>query len=144
MRDSGAANYMDCLGIHYNAGATSPDAGIGHPADSGGQHYSWYFKPTMNLYASVFPSQQLCFTEMGYLSPEGYGYTPPTFWWGAGTTVFEQAEWLSRAVNLARTSGKIEGPGGAAELLGINPHTLRSRMRKLGIDWSAFRTGRPT
>ena len=40
---------------------------------------------------------------------------------------------------LGRTRGRIEGPGGAADLLGINPHTLRSRMRKMGIDWSRFR-----
>jgi transcriptional regulator with GAF, ATPase, and Fis domain len=37
------------------------------------------------------------------------------------------------------TRGKIEGPAGAAALLGINPHTLRARMRKLGIDWSRHR-----
>jgi hydrogenase-4 transcriptional activator len=35
--------------------------------------------------------------------------------------------------------GRIEGPRGAARLLGINPHTLRARMRKLKIDWSIFR-----
>jgi DNA-binding NtrC family response regulator len=40
---------------------------------------------------------------------------------------------------LARTRGKIEGRGGAAELLGINPHTLRARMRKLRVDWRSFR-----
>lgn len=40
---------------------------------------------------------------------------------------------------LAATHGRIEGPHGAARLLGINPHTLRARMRKLGIDWSRFR-----
>jgi len=40
---------------------------------------------------------------------------------------------------LAATQGRIEGPYGAARLLGINPHTLRARMRKLGIDWKAFR-----
>jgi transcriptional regulator with GAF, ATPase, and Fis domain len=34
---------------------------------------------------------------------------------------------------LARTAGKIHGPGGCAEILGINPNTLRSRMKKLGI-----------
>jgi transcriptional regulator with GAF, ATPase, and Fis domain len=34
---------------------------------------------------------------------------------------------------LSATGGKIHGPGGAAELLGINPNTLRSRMKKLGI-----------
>lgn len=34
---------------------------------------------------------------------------------------------------LKMTKGKIHGPGGAAELLGINPNTLRGRMSKLGI-----------
>ncbi|MBT8338649.1 MAG: sigma 54-interacting transcriptional regulator [Desulfatitalea sp.] len=36
---------------------------------------------------------------------------------------------------LMRTSYKIEGPGGAAELLKIHPSTLRSRMIKLGIPY---------
>lgn len=40
---------------------------------------------------------------------------------------------------LARTHGRIEGPSGTARLLGINPHTLRSRMRKLGVDSRPFR-----
>jgi len=34
---------------------------------------------------------------------------------------------------LKLTDGKIHGPGGAGELLGVNPDTLRYRMRKLGI-----------
>ena len=34
---------------------------------------------------------------------------------------------------LKRTDGRIKGPQGAAELLGMNPSTLYSRMRKLGI-----------
>jgi DNA-binding NtrC family response regulator len=28
----------------------------------------------------------------------------------------------------------VEGPGGAAELLNLHPSTLRSKMRKLGIE----------
>ncbi|MGE0372232.1 MAG: sigma-54 interaction domain-containing protein [Gammaproteobacteria bacterium] len=40
---------------------------------------------------------------------------------------------------LKRTLGRVEGPQGAARLLGINPHTLRSRMRKLDIDPAPFR-----
>jgi transcriptional regulator with GAF, ATPase, and Fis domain/ligand-binding sensor domain-containing protein len=35
---------------------------------------------------------------------------------------------------LNKTDGKISGRKGAAELLGINPSTLRSRMKKLGIN----------
>ena len=43
---------------------------------------------------------------------------------------------------LAAAQGRIEGHGGAAALLDINPHTLRARMRKLGIDWPRFRDGK--
>lgn len=39
--------------------------------------------------------------------------------------------------------GRIEGPSGAARLLGVNPHTLRGKMRRLGIDWSIFRPSGP-
>ncbi len=34
---------------------------------------------------------------------------------------------------LARTKGRVGGKGGAADLLQVNPSTLRKRMRKLGI-----------
>jgi transcriptional regulator with GAF, ATPase, and Fis domain len=34
---------------------------------------------------------------------------------------------------LAAADGRVHGPNGAAELLGINPSTLRSRMQKLGV-----------
>lgn len=40
---------------------------------------------------------------------------------------------------LEKTNGRVEGKGGAAELLSINPHTLRARMRKLNIKWVKFR-----
>ena len=38
---------------------------------------------------------------------------------------------IKRAMTLAK--GKVEGKSGAARLLGINPRTLRNRMRKLSI-----------
>lgn len=40
---------------------------------------------------------------------------------------------------LAICHGRIEGKRGAAAVLGINPHTLRARMKKLGLDWARFR-----
>jgi transcriptional regulator with GAF, ATPase, and Fis domain len=42
---------------------------------------------------------------------------------------------------LRSARGRIEGPRGAAHQLGINPHTLRARMRKLRIPWQTFRGG---
>jgi transcriptional regulator with GAF, ATPase, and Fis domain len=41
------------------------------------------------------------------------------------------AEHIRKAMDIAK--GKVEGKGGAAEHLGINPRTLRHRMKKLGI-----------
>ncbi|MGD8439876.1 MAG: sigma 54-interacting transcriptional regulator [Holophagae bacterium] len=40
------------------------------------------------------------------------------------------------------TGGKIHGPGGAGELLGVNPNTLRSKMRRLGIPFRVHRVGK--
>jgi transcriptional regulator with GAF, ATPase, and Fis domain len=44
---------------------------------------------------------------------------------------------IAQHIGLALTQcgGKIHGPGGAAELLAMNPNTLRSKMRKLGISF---------
>jgi DNA-binding NtrC family response regulator len=41
--------------------------------------------------------------------------------------------------SLRESRGRIEGPFGAASKLGVNPHTLRARMRRLGIEWRRFR-----
>ena len=35
---------------------------------------------------------------------------------------------------LKRTNWRVKGKGGAAEILGLNPSTLRFRMKKLGIE----------
>jgi transcriptional regulator with GAF, ATPase, and Fis domain len=35
---------------------------------------------------------------------------------------------------LRRARWKISGAGGAAELLGVKPTTLRSRLKKMGLD----------
>lgn len=44
---------------------------------------------------------------------------------------------IRRALDLS--GGKINGPGGAAERLGINPNTLRKRLEKLGIPYGRRR-----
>ncbi len=41
---------------------------------------------------------------------------------------------------LTLSGGRVEGPGGASELLGIKPGTLRSRMKKLGIPYGRNKT----
>lgn len=105
LRAAGAASYMDCVGVHHNAGATSPNVFSGHP---GGGHYSWYFRPTLDLYYNTFAGQRpLCLTEIGYLSPEGFDSLPANFGWAADTSAAEQAQWLAEAAQYARSSGRV-------------------------------------
>lgn len=105
MAAAGAVNYMDCVGAHHNAGATSPAAASGHPA---GSHYSWYYGATRDLYYNSFGgARQVCFTELGYLSGDGFDSLPANFSWAADTSLAEQAQWLAEAASLSASSGKV-------------------------------------
>jgi predicted ATPase/transcriptional regulator with GAF, ATPase, and Fis domain len=48
-------------------------------------------------------------------------------------TTLEQVERAHIVSVLRETRGVVEGPRGAASVLGLHPNTLRSRMKKLGI-----------
>lgn len=104
MAAAGASQFMDCVGIHYNSGITSPNATSGANVGSSG-HYSWYYPSMVSLYSSVFPGKPLCFTELGYLTGEGIGELPGGFSWASGNTLANQAEWLAGAVSRARQGG---------------------------------------
>ncbi|MFW5748082.1 MAG: LysM peptidoglycan-binding domain-containing protein [Chloroflexota bacterium] len=106
MAAAGAGNFMDCLGIHYNEGIVPPTARTGDPRGNGG-YYTRYYLGMIDVYRGIFPNEPLCFTELGYLSGEGYGPLPPAFAWAADTTVQEQAEWLNGTVRIARQRGDI-------------------------------------
>jgi len=45
---------------------------------------------------------------------------------------------------LQMTNGRVHGPGGAARILDINPHTLSNRMDKLGIVYGRRYKHKPT
>ena len=106
MAQAGAGSFMDCVGIHYNAGTVPPSATSGAPVGSSG-HYSWYYASMVNLYRGRFPGKPLCFTEIGYLSADGYDPLPSNFSWASGNSVQEQAQWLAEAAVLARNSGAV-------------------------------------
>jgi len=57
----------------------------------------------------------------------------------AGETL-EQTEYNLITRTLKNVHWRVEGPGGAAELLNLHPSTLRSKMRKLGIERPRFNT----
>lgn len=107
MRAAGAVQYMDCVGIHYNEGILPPSQTSGDPRGNP-SHYTRYFWTMVNTYYNAFGGQRpLCFTELGYLSPEGYGQLPAGFSWAANTTIAQHAAWLAQAAQLAGTSGKV-------------------------------------
>lgn len=107
MMAAGAGSYSDCVGVHYNEGIMPPAATSGDPRGSSG-HYTRYYQGMVNAYVAAGASQ-LCFTELGYLSGEEWGFVPSGFLWkGAyNLTVAEQAQYLAEAVSLAANSGRV-------------------------------------
>nr|HID13836.1 LysM peptidoglycan-binding domain-containing protein [Anaerolineae bacterium] len=107
MVSAGAASYLDCVGVHYNEGILPPSQTGGDPRGNS-SHYTRYFWGMVNTYYDRFGGQrQLCFTELGYVSPEGYGTLPANFAWAADTSVAEQAAWLAEAASLSASGGKV-------------------------------------
>jgi len=105
MASAGAANYVDCIGVHYNEGIISPTQSTGDPRDN---YYTRYYSGMVNTYFNAFGgAKNLCFTELGYLSGEGYPALPPNFGWAGSTSVAQQAQWLGEATGLARNGGVV-------------------------------------
>jgi hypothetical protein len=104
MKNAGAANYFDCTGIHYNEGILPPTANSGDPRS---HHYTRYYPTMVSTYRTVFPNKPLCFTELGYFTPDGLGRTPAGFEWANNNTLEEHAQWLARAATLSRDGGVV-------------------------------------
>jgi spore germination protein YaaH len=103
---AGAMNSLDCVGVHYNEGIVGPDQASGDPR--GDNYYTRYFTPMMDTYWSIAGgAKPLCFTELGYLTPEGYGPLDPFFSWAQNVTVAQQSAWLAQAISMASQSGKV-------------------------------------
>ncbi|MFW5708620.1 MAG: hypothetical protein ACOCX5_00225 [Chloroflexota bacterium] len=107
MAAAGAANYMDCVGVHYNEGIVPPTWTSGDPRGNS-EYYTRYLRRMMDVYYNAFRGRKpLCFTELGYLTPEGLGPLPPNFLWAENTSLAEQAAWLDGAINIAARSGRV-------------------------------------
>jgi hypothetical protein len=107
MADAGAANYMDCIGLHYNEGNMPPSAVSGDPLRSP-DYPSYFFSSMLSRGYNLFGGKKVCFTELGYLSGEGMGAEiPGTFAWAGNTTVSQHAAWLAEAAAASAQSGKV-------------------------------------
>jgi hypothetical protein len=105
MAQAGAGSYMDCVGLHYNEGIVSPNASSGDPR---GNFPSYYFGSMLARGAGPFAGKPVCWTELGYLTPEGFGSPlPANFAWAQNTTVAQQAAWLAEAARLSATGGRV-------------------------------------
>ncbi len=103
MAAAGAANYMDCIGVHYNEGIVPPSWSSGDPRDG---YYTRYLTGMISVYNGAFGgARPICFTELGYLTPEGYGDLSAGFAWAQQVTVAQQAAWLGEAAVIASNSG---------------------------------------
>jgi hypothetical protein len=107
MAAAGAANYADCIGIHYNEGIVPPSATSGDPRDN---YPTRYFPTMLQRAAAPFRAQgmPLCFSELGYISPDGFGRLPASFAWGQNNTVRQQAEWLRDAIRIAAETPTVQ------------------------------------
>jgi hypothetical protein len=105
MAAAGAAQYMDCVGLHYNEGILSPNANSGDPR---GNYPTYYFNSMLARGYSLFGGKPVCFTELGYLSPQGFNDPlPGAFAWAQNVTVQQQATWLAEVATAAANSGRV-------------------------------------
>lgn len=105
MVNAGALNYMDCVGAHYNEGIVPPTATSGDPRS---EYYTRYYTGMVNTYNAIVGGQRpICFTELGYLSPEGFPPLPGGFSWAQNVTVAQQAAWLDQVMGMAANSGIV-------------------------------------
>ena len=107
LADAGAAQFMDCVGVHYNEGIVSPTQTDGDPRDN--PYPTRYLTLQTARAADPFGGQvPVCYTELGYLTPEGFGTgLPQGFEWAANVTVAQHASWLGTAALLNAQSGKV-------------------------------------
>lgn len=105
MAAAGATNYADCIGVHYNEGIISPNQNSGDPRDN---YPTRYYSRMLDRALVRFPGKKACFTEIGYLTKDGYGPLPAAFAWANNTTVTQQAAWIAQAAQLAKNSGRVK------------------------------------
>jgi spore germination protein YaaH len=105
MVNAGGLQYMDCLGAHYNEGIIGPSQRSGDPRDG---YYTRYFYGMLDTYWGLIGGQKpICFTELGFLTSEGYPPLPSYFGWASNVTLAQHAAWLAESAALASQSGRV-------------------------------------
>lgn len=105
---AGGGSYLDCIGAHYNEGIVSPTEIGTDPRDN---YFTRYYATMLTTYSGIFnAARPVCFTELGYLTGEGYpdlASTAPSFGWAGKTTIAQQAQWLAQAALLSKANSNV-------------------------------------
>jgi hypothetical protein len=132
MAAAGAGQYFDCLGLHYNEGIVSPTQASGDPRDS---YPTRYFATMLSRGLQYFPGKRACWTELGFLTPQGYDPLPGGFAWAQNVTIAQQAQWLGEAAQASARSNvrlmivwNVDFPG----YIGGDPQAGYAMIRKDG------------
>lgn len=106
---TGVLDLVDCVGMHYQGGVVSPAVTSGDPRATS-SHYSNYYSTLIDAYGALTEGRiPLCFTGLGYLSGEEWGYVPAGYLWRPpyNLLVREHAAFLAEATRLSRTQQKV-------------------------------------
>lgn len=104
MVNAGGLNYVDCIGVHYNEGIVPARNTSGDPR---GGYYTRYLPSMVQVYRGITGGKPLCFTELGYLTSEGYPPLPSFFSWASDNTLAEQSAWLAQAAAYLSQQGDV-------------------------------------
>ncbi|MBL8096583.1 MAG: beta-galactosidase [Anaerolineales bacterium] len=120
LQAGGAAQNVDCIGVHSNGTNLPPTSDGAHPPAADGYtfrgpwnspHYSWAMKSQVETYAKILSQAgstlPQCMTEFGYASPIDGKY-PPGYDFAADVSEDLQAEYLVEAYNYMRDSGYVK------------------------------------
>lgn len=120
---AGMLDHSDCVGAHHNGYNIPPDV----PFDQAGTlpeaatatfrgpfdnpYHLWSFKTTIDTYAekvqAIDPNKQLCVTEFGWATSEGYDTFPQGFEFAQDNTLEEQADYIVQAYQQMYNSGDV-------------------------------------
>jgi len=123
--DAGLLDVVDCVGAHHNGYNVGPDVGADTapndpkaatakfkgPFDNskGAPDHSWFFKDTLQGYNRMLGGKkQLCVTEFGWASSEGYAGFPPNFEFVQDNTVQQQGDYIVQAYQLMQQWGFVK------------------------------------
>jgi hypothetical protein len=105
LAEVGVARAADCIGAQYVLGTVAPASASG---DLRGDSPIYYL-PTASdgPRAAAGGVRPICYTRLGYLSPEGYTALPEEYAWAQNTTAALQAQWLAEAIRLIKEGAQV-------------------------------------